>query len=517
MSALRFLQTIALRGGGGERTGRKRQRASAAPGRSVGRYRLIEPIGRGAVGEVWSAEDPRIGRAVAIKLLNVPAGSGGHSEWEERFVREARAAGALSHPHIVTIHDVGVTEDGRPYIVMELVKGSSLDAMLQRGPVDERTALVWGAQVAAALDAAHRQGIVHRDIKPANILVDAEQRARIADFGIARLSESDLTHEGLFLGSPAFSSPEQIRGAGVDGRSDLFSLGAVLYALLSGERPFNGEDLPSLAFAIMQVEPSPLSKRGRRVSRAAEAVVMKALAKKPSDRFRSARDMAEDLRAVAAGRPAHHAPVPQALDQTQQTESSPVPRAEVPPPATSSSLRPQRHGSFWSVAALTAALVMALGAALGISRLLSGPAAGASPGGQVLAALSPSSRRVEPPAGLAPLPQPGAGGSWNLIESSPRVSVRVVHDLPDGVVSIWSGRRRILQAPLPPDPSRAAAWWLRVPAGTHDQRVRVASREKGIDLDEEITRSLGEAELAHLTVRVRVRPAPKLEVQWVVD
>ena len=213
------------------------------PSESVGRYLLRRLIGNGSMGEVWLAEDPAIGRHVAVKILRVPQGLSAprRTEWEERFLREARAAGRLSHPGIVPVHDVGKTNDDRPFIVMELVEGRSLDALMEQGPAPSpATVLTWGAEVAEALDAAHQRGIVHRDIKPSNILVDAEGRARIADFGIARLSESELTRTGLFLGSPAYASPEQIQSATVDGRSDLFSLGATLYKLLTGVRPFAG-------------------------------------------------------------------------------------------------------------------------------------------------------------------------------------------------------------------------------------------------------------------------------------
>jgi hypothetical protein len=274
---------------------------------SAGRYLLKEPLGRGSVGEVWRAEDPGIGRQVAVKILQVPQGLSAEqrSEWERRFLREARAAGRLSHPGIVPVHDVGEMSDGRPFIVMELIEGQSLDAIMKSGrPPSPRTVLTWGAEVGEALDAAHQRGIVHRDIKPANILVDAEGHARIADFGIARVSESDLTREGLFLGSPAFASPEQLRGSAVDGRADLFSLGATLYALLAGVRPFKGDDISSLAYAICHVEPEPPSSHARHLPPGCDAVLMKALAKEPDRRHRTGRELAAELRAIAEGRPA---------------------------------------------------------------------------------------------------------------------------------------------------------------------------------------------------------------------
>ncbi|MGH9867097.1 MAG: serine/threonine-protein kinase, partial [Candidatus Polarisedimenticolia bacterium] len=271
---------------------------------SAGRYLLRERLGRGSMGEVWRGEDPQIQRTVAVKLLRVPDGvtESHRIEWQQRFLREARAAGRLSHRGIVSVYDVGQTTEGRPFIVMELVEGRSLEAMVKGGArPSPATALEWGAQVADALEAAHRRGVVHRDIKPANILIDAEGQARIADFGIARLAESDMTHEGLFLGSPAYASPEQLRGGTVDGRSDIFSLGASLYVLLTGMRPFGGDDVAGVAYAVCHVEPAPPSRHVPSLPPACDEILLAMLAKDPSRRPGSAGELAADLRAAARG------------------------------------------------------------------------------------------------------------------------------------------------------------------------------------------------------------------------
>jgi len=275
----------------------------AAPAR-VGRYTLVQPLGKGATGEVFRARDPEIGRDVAVKILRVPEGLSGEesAEWEQRFLQEARAAGGLSHPGIVPVHDVGRSEDGRPFIVMELIEGLSLEAVMRRRPCPEPSVVLgWGAQMAEALDAAHRRGVVHRDIKPANILIDEEGRARIADFGIARLSGSELTRTGLFLGSPAYAAPEQLRGEPVDARADLFSLAATLYAALTTKKPFAGDDLASLAYAICHREPVPPRHLNPALPQACDAILRKALAKDPAHRYQTGREMAIDLRAAAAG------------------------------------------------------------------------------------------------------------------------------------------------------------------------------------------------------------------------
>jgi len=490
MSAFRFLETVGIFGVRKTRRKKRRTRAARATARTVGRYQLLEIIGKGAVGEVWRAEDPHIGRSVAVKLLNIPQDAAGkhRAEWEQRFVREARAAGALSHPGIVTIHDVAVAQDGSPFIVMELVEGSSLDRILSEGPVDERTALVWGAQIAEALGAAHREGIVHRDIKPANVLIDTEGRARIADFGIARLSKSDLTHAGLFLGSPAFSSPEQIKGDAVDGRSDLFSLGALLYAMLTGARPFHGEDLSALAYAIAHVEPAPLKRLVPGLSPLTEAVVMKALEKSPGGRYANALEMAEDLRAVVVGRPLQHAVAPASLEETVRSDAPSVqaPRVQY------------RAGS--GEAALFLALGMALCIAVSATALLSRPDVGlASP-------------RVADPLGASPseasMPQAG----WTAEQATAEVDVRVEHSLSDGDLTIWSGKRRLLRARLTSE--KGSSWLLRLPRGAHPIRIVVSSAERGLTLDEEFTRSLEDSQHIRLNVRVKELPRPRLDVQW---
>jgi serine/threonine protein kinase len=268
----------------------------------AGRYLLCKRLGEGAVGEVWSADDPQIGRRVAIKFLRVPDGLDAalRTEWEDRFLREARAAGRLSHPGIVSIHDVGTSSDGRPYIVMELVEGQNLDALRRsETPPTAKQVINWTIELADALDAAHHRGVVHRDIKPANILIGTDGRARIADFGIAHVAESDLTRDGAFLGSPAFAAPEQLRGAKVDGRADLFSLGAVLYLLATGKRPFEGDDIGAVAYAVCHLEPALPSAGSLAISPVFDAVILRALQKHPTARFQTGREFAEALRDAA--------------------------------------------------------------------------------------------------------------------------------------------------------------------------------------------------------------------------
>src|SRR5580765_2011778 len=230
-------------------------------GTLVGRYEIDAELGRGAMGVVYRARDPRIDRTVAIKMVSL-LGLEPHAEqqYRERFIVEARAAGRLSHPRIVTIHDVA--EDPftlTPYIVMEYVSGPSLEEVLrtENGALPLDTALQVTQELAEALDYAHAQGIVHRDVKPSNIIVATDGHPKIADFGIAKLNASDLPQTGRTLGTPAYMAPEQLRGDPVDGRSDLFSLGIILYQLLTGHRPFQGNSTHTIAFNVLNRDPVP--------------------------------------------------------------------------------------------------------------------------------------------------------------------------------------------------------------------------------------------------------------------
>ena len=264
----------------------------------IGKYTVSSEIGRGGMGIVYRAHDPYIGRTVAIKTvrLDLLRQETGRDEALKRFLREAQAAGNLSHPNIVTIYDVGEHE-GLIYIAMEHVDGASLEAMLQQGrkfSLEEIERLV--AQVAAALDYAHGRGIVHRDIKPANILVGQDLKVSIVDFGIARTAASTMTQTGMLMGTPRYMSPEQISGKKVDARADIFSLGAILYELLTQRNPFEGESITTVIYKIMHAELPPLSEYDRQLPSALDAVVRKALARDADARYASCAELLAGLR-----------------------------------------------------------------------------------------------------------------------------------------------------------------------------------------------------------------------------
>ena len=271
----------------------------------VGRYEILAEIGRGASGQVYRARDPEIDRLVAVKVLTPSAGADPQEvlAWRERFRREARAAGRLTHPNIVAIHDVG-EDDGRPFLVMELVEGESLDQHLRtQGPFPMEQVVSIGKEVALALDYAHRQGVVHRDIKPANILLRRDGLVKVTDFGIARLSGAEATRTGQILGTPSYMSPEQIAGGKVDGRSDLFSLAAVMYELLTGEKTFPGETVSTILYRIVHEEPIPIRRLNPSLSSPLDLCLRRALAKDPAERHASAGELAKDLQATATSRP----------------------------------------------------------------------------------------------------------------------------------------------------------------------------------------------------------------------
>lgn len=272
---------------------------SASPAR-LGRYVIERVLGKGAMGVVYLARDPVIGRQVALKTLAVPSESEEGEEFRQRFLREAQAAGILTHPAIVTVHDAGVDqESGLSFIAMEFIEGRSLKDVMRSGrPFTYSEVAAVGAALAGALAYAHSKGVVHRDIKPANIIVTSQGLVKITDFGVARLESSNLTTTGQFIGTPNYMSPEQVTGSPVDGRSDLFSLGVVLFELLTGVRPFAGGSLSEVAYRIVH-EPAPIPSQLRSGLPAAfNPIVLKLLEKDPERRYQRGEDVARALEAL---------------------------------------------------------------------------------------------------------------------------------------------------------------------------------------------------------------------------
>jgi serine/threonine-protein kinase len=320
-----------------------------APGGHLGRYELLEELGRGGMGIVFKARDPAIGRFVAIKTLRLDllAGSADIAEASARFAREARAVGQLSHPHIVTLYDAQ-QEGELAYLVMEFVTGKSLESLLLMGrtfPLDRVCAI--GIEVCDALEHAHSRNVVHRDVKPANILLQENGQAKVTDFGVAYLAKSTLTKPGQSPGTPSYMSPEQIEGKPVDGRSDLFSLGAVLYELCCGQKAFPGETISTVIYRILHTEPVPLQQLNPHCPPALDVTIRRALAKDPVSRYATAREFWGSLAQTTAGMasPATRAIPPKS------------PRRTAPAPAPAS--LPRRYGLLIGVAATVVGILLA--------------------------------------------------------------------------------------------------------------------------------------------------------------
>src|SRR2546423_3218305 len=300
-------------------------------------------VGAGGMGEVYRARDARLGREVAIKILSESFSR--DPERLRRFEQEARAVAALNHPNILGLYDIG-SQDGNPYLVSELLEGQSLRGILKSGPVSSRKAGDYAVQIASGLAAAHEKGIVHRDLKPENLFITKDGRAKILDFGLAKLTQSSADSEGLtvtgsptlagvVMGTAGYMAPEQVRGEAIDHRTDIFAFGAVLYEMISGQRAFHRDTAAETMTAILKDDPPELADTAKLVSPALDRIVRRCLEKRPEQRFQSAQDLAFALGALSG------------------TDASGAARAK-PQPRTWQSQR-------WALAALALISVLALG------------------------------------------------------------------------------------------------------------------------------------------------------------
>jgi serine/threonine protein kinase len=263
-----------------------------------GRYRIVKELGRGTMGVVYQAHDPQIDRMLALKVLRPDRVTS--ESFVARFLKEARAIGRLSHAHIVTIYDVG-EDHGTVFIAMEYLKGEPLNDVVRSGRLTVPQCVEIARQVAETLDFAHRQGIVHRDIKPSNIILSEDNQVKLTDFGIARIEDiaaGQQTQTGVILGTPVYMSPEQAMGQKVDGRSDLFSVGVILYETVVGRRPFGGSNIAAIFQSITHETPEAPAAIARSIPQRLSDLILKSLAKDPAQRFQSGRQMAEALSTV---------------------------------------------------------------------------------------------------------------------------------------------------------------------------------------------------------------------------
>jgi serine/threonine protein kinase len=408
--------------------------------RTLGRYEIQGEIGRGTMGVVYKALDPALGRAVALKTVHlafsVPEAE--RANYEERFLSEARIAAALSHPGIVVVHDVGRDpESGTLYIALEFLRGRTLDELAVH-PMDWREALRITGAVAEGLDHAHSHGVVHRDVKPANIMVLASGEPKIMDFGIAKVPASNLTTAGEFFGTPSYMAPEQAQGESVDARSDIFSLGCVLYLLLTGKRAFDGPNVPAILSKITHKDPPAPSSLVAGLPAGVDAVVSRALAKDPNERYPDARSFAEDLNDVRTGREPQNLrgwqPPPPA--QGTLVSSGPWPKRETeplssrpaPPPTGTTALAKDRRG------VLVVAAVAALAVLLGVVALFRAPAPHTASTSE-----APVSERTPEP-GETPEPTPASSGfKFPFFGKKDPAQLEVVfeHSIRSGKLKVW--------------------------------------------------------------------------------
>ena len=435
----------------------------------IGRYVIEAEIGRGAMGVVYLASDPRLQRQVAVKTYSLPEGLDRErlKEFQTRFLREAQAAASLSHPGIVVVYDADEDKRlGLPFIAMEYVPGRSLRQLLEKGGrIAPRWAFRMGVVLSDALRVAHQAGIIHRDIKPANILLKSPDGApKIADFGVARLSTSDLTRTSTALGSPAYMSPEQIRGGDLDGRSDLFSLAVVLYEAFCGRRPFSGEDLAALAYAIAHDETVPISRRVGDLPPALDEFFRHALAKDPSRRFADGGAFREALIEVARSAPASSEPVRAVMPVAPEP---PAERASVQLPARR---RGRKKGArspkrlLGRRVAATALLVVSLA------------------GGAIFWFLRPAHLRLEAKSTVQE-------GRMSLTLDGEEVYSRRLSAPRSGNAVVGKLLRRNHES---------FEDWIRIPPGKHEVAARVFSEDAGPDFHDSIVVDLKAGEVRTL-------------------
>ena len=443
-----------------------------SPPRTIGRYRIRGELGRGMMGVVYDAYDPTLGRQVALKTVQVSfcVTERDGEAFERRFFAEARAAARLQHPNVVVIHDLGRDpQSGVLFMALERLSGRTLAELLASGErPDWRETLRIGARIADALRAAHAEGIVHRDIKPANVVLLPGGEPKILDFGIAKLPASELTAAGQVFGTPANMSPEQARGEAVDARSDLFSLGTVLYEMLTGQRAFHSESIQTILMLLSERDPPPPSSLDPGLPPAVDALVARLLAKDPAGRPRSAGQLVGEIEALLAGEAIPPATPGTAPPGAGGTAPAPPPTldleselealvAEVPTRTqTGRRLRAGRT-PYWL--GIPAAILLGLAVA-GVDR---GPALEPTSGGRAAAR----------GAGTAPRPADPA-----LVE------VDFEHHLSSGHLRIWVDGDVALDRWLEPESEKSIVGvklrrgelreTLEISPGTHDVRVRLA-------------------------------------------
>lgn len=489
-----------------------------------GRYEVVAELGRGAMGVVYQARDPQIDRMVAVKTISLWGQEPEEEkEFRLRFLNEAQAAGRLHHPGIVSVFDVGEDPDNHdPYIVLEYVPGETLNRILAR----ERKlplvkALKLAEELADALDYAHSQGVVHRDIKPANILITAEGHAKIADFGIAKLNLAHFTLPGRVLGTPAYMAPEQLSGEGCDGRSDLFSLGVILYVMTTGMSPFQGDSATTVCFKVANREPIAASALDLNLPPQLDAVISRAIAKDPEQRYQSGSAFAENLRQLQQNyRPGSTTSSLQALTPSA-TQSVPASAPVVPPVTAMAHAQGLAQQVLLkapirdlALAALTVVLLVVIGAQsklLVISSRAPSNGSGAVPAAASTANLASTAAITTVPARAPSVPTiPVALNAVpaqiyprtfrtarEIVVPSSTLELAVQHQFKDATLYVWIDDKLALTRPLHGGAQKKLVVFngvrgvqsetLSIPAGNHTLRFRAKSADQTTDLSRTIS------------------------------
>jgi eukaryotic-like serine/threonine-protein kinase len=463
---------------------------------TLARYQIQGEIGRGMMGVVYRALDPALGRVVALKTVQsvFPLPPEQQKAFEERFLAEARVAAGLSHPAIVTVHDVGRdSESGTLFIAFEYLQGQTLAELTATGALEWREAFRIAGRLAEGLQHAHARGVVHRDIKPGNVMVLPTGDPKIMDFGIAKLTSSQLTAAGEFFGTPSYMSPEQALGESVDGRSDIFSLGSVTYLMLTGMKAFDAASVPAVLNNVARNEPPPPSRFAPGLPADVDVIVMRALAKRPSERYPDGRTMAEDIEDALAGRPLRHR-----LTQLPERAGSPAGALaldKVAPPA------PPPSGAAWGRREVLALVGLGLAAAVALLMVAGRPPSPTAP-----TAGSPAAGI--PPAAPTPVPSPA------------HVTLTLDHPFKRGTMKVWIDDQGVLEEPLESRVTKKLLVFksrqgkeeasLDVPAGSHSVRVQVEG--DGVTLNRRLKTFFRGGETRRLQARV---DGKQLVLEWV--
>ena len=495
-----------------------------------GRYEIVGELGRGAMGVVYKARDPQIDRMVALKTVSLRGQEPEEeSEFRRRFQNEAQAAGRLHHPGIVAVFDVGEEpESHEPYIVLEYVAGEALNKMLAREKkLPLARALQLAEEIAEALEYAHAQGVIHRDIKPGNILIAPDGRSKIADFGIAKLNLAHFTLPGKVLGTPAYMAPEQLTGEGADGRSDLFSLGVILYAMVTGHSPFQGDSATTVCFKVANREPVPASALDLSLPPELDAIISRAMAKDPKKRYQKGAELANDVRellvllkpsSTTTSLSSISATAAKRAAQKADLERNPVMGAAYAVKLIRAAIRraPVRD-------LILGAATIAMLAIVGVqSKLLMWTHGQAADPGQIraeqihasqLASSPPTPAALPPQASAKPAVKPGlkkvsAKGSAKKAEPSPRPTTEIVvpmcsvelavrHQFKDATLTVWVDDTLALTRPLHGGAQKRLVVFngvrgiesetLKMPAGKHVLRIKTQTADQTVNLSRTIS------------------------------